>query len=161
MSDELNPYASPQSLADEADLPLALPEARARLRAPALGLLASSVWGVAVVLFVGTLLVVEKFARRPEFSPTDWTELATYSLMLVTFLYLAWCIARGALAMLSLSDYSRACHGALLAMFPCGGAWIVGLPFGLWAWIVLRDAQVRKAFARSRRKLGPPFSPAA
>jgi hypothetical protein len=33
-------------------------------------------------------------------------------------------------------------------------AWILGLPFGIWAWVVLRRPEVRAAFLNNRRPSG-------
>jgi hypothetical protein len=145
-----NPYASPPPAADEAE-PLSTVEVKARLRKPALGLLASAVWGIGVALFLGALIAVEKLNRLPRFTEQDQNEVLTYGCMLLAFLLVAGTIARGALAMLHARDIFAARNAAILAVLPCGGAWLIGLPFGVWALWVLRDPRVKQEFRRHRQ----------
>jgi hypothetical protein len=145
-----NPYAPPQSAASDASPPLSAVEVRARLRTPALGLLASAVWGIGVALFLGLTVALEKLDHLPRFTAQDQSEVATYACMLLAFILVAVTIARGALAMMSASDLFAARNAAILAVLPCGGAWLIGLPFGIWALIVLRDPRVRQEFRRKR-----------
>ncbi len=146
---EPNPYAPPQALTADAP-PLSTVEVRARLRKPALGLLASAVWGIGVALFLGLTVALEKIDRLPRFTEQDQSEVATYACMLLAFILVAVTIARGALAMLNATDLFAARNAAILAVLPCGGAWLIGLPFGIWALIVLRDPRVRYEFRRKR-----------
>jgi hypothetical protein len=148
-SREQNPYAPPQGLTAHVP-PLSTVEVRARLRKPALGLLASAVWGIGVALFLGLTVALEKIHRLPRFTEQDQSEIATYACMLLAFILVAVTIARGALAMLSATDLFAARNAAILAVLPCGGAWLIGLPFGIWALIVLRDPRVRYEFRRKR-----------
>jgi hypothetical protein len=62
----------------------------------------------------------------------------------------------GALRMRALKSWGLALTGAILACTPCSGCCIVGLPFGIWALVVLNDASVKAAFqyvARGRTDL--------
>jgi hypothetical protein len=145
-----NPYAPPQTPAADDEPPLSSIEVKARLRRPALGLLASAIWGIGVALFLGTTVALEKIHRLPRFTEQDQSEVATYACMLLAFILVAVTIARGALAMLNASDLFAARNAAILAVLPCGGAWIIGLPFGIWALLVLRDPRVRYEFRRKR-----------
>ncbi len=150
LTHEQNPYAPPQTTAAREAPPLSTVEVRAKLRKPALGLLASAVWGIGVALFFGLTVAVEKIHRLPRFTEQDQSEIATYACMLLAFILVAATIARGALAMLNASDLFAARNAAILAVLPCGGAWLIGLPFGIWALIVLRDPRVRHEFRRNR-----------
>jgi tRNA A-37 threonylcarbamoyl transferase component Bud32 len=51
------------------------------------------------------------------------------------------------LRMPRLESYRLALKGSLLAMLPCTLTWLVTLPVGLWAYVVLRDLDVEAAFA--------------
>jgi hypothetical protein len=41
--------------------------------------------------------------------------------------------------------------GAITAVLPCGPCWILGLPVGIWALVVLSRAEVKEAFASGAR----------
>jgi predicted Ser/Thr protein kinase len=56
-------------------------------------------------------------------------------------------IILGASNMLNLRSRSLAVTGAILAMIPCTPCFIIGLPVGIWALVVLMDPEVREAFA--------------
>jgi hypothetical protein len=148
LTGESNPYAPPQAASAEYVPPLSTVEVRGRLRGPALGLLASAIWGIGVALFLGATVALEKVHQLPRFTEQDQQQVATYACMLVAFLWVSATIARGSLAMLAARDYFAARNAAILAVLPCGGAWLVGLPFGLWALCVLRDPRVRQEFRR-------------
>ena len=53
------------------------------------------------------------------------------------------------LHMRTLRSYSFCVVGAILACVPCSGpCYLLGIPFGLWALIVLNRPDVRDAFSR-------------
>ena len=52
----------------------------------------------------------------------------------------------GAIKMRQLQNYGLAMTAAILAMLPCGLCCIIGLPFGIWALVILLDANVKAAF---------------
>jgi predicted Ser/Thr protein kinase len=56
----------------------------------------------------------------------------------------------GAVQMLRLRSHAWAMAAALLALLPCGLAWPVGLPVGIWALVVLAAPEVKAAFAQHR-----------
>jgi hypothetical protein len=45
-----------------------------------------------------------------------------------------------------LESHGIATAAAIVAMIPCTGCCIVGIPFGIWALSVLNDSYVRAAF---------------
>lgn len=56
-------------------------------------------------------------------------------------------IVCGAVQMARLRSYSSAMTAAILAVIPaCSPCVVVGIPFGIWAIIVLRDPSVKAAF---------------
>jgi hypothetical protein len=55
-------------------------------------------------------------------------------------------IILGAQKMKGLESYGLAIAASILAMLPCGGCCLIGLPFGIWALVVLCDADVKAAF---------------
>jgi len=59
-------------------------------------------------------------------------------------------VLAGGLHMRAARSYGAALAGAALAVLPCfGPCFGLGLPIGVWALVVLCDADVRRAFARS------------
>jgi hypothetical protein len=54
----------------------------------------------------------------------------------------------GALKMKNCQSYGLAMTGSITAMLPCGGlgCCILGLPFGIWAIVVLMNSEVKAAF---------------
>jgi hypothetical protein len=149
LTPDQNPYAPPLAAAVE-PLPLSTVAVKARLRKPAMGLLASAIWGIGLAIFLAVTVGLEKVHRLPRFTPQDQEEVITYACMLLAFVWVAASIARGAWAMFTASDFVAARNAALLALFPCGGAWILGFPFGIWALMVLRDPRVQQEFRRRR-----------
>jgi serine/threonine protein kinase len=61
----------------------------------------------------------------------------------------------GAVCMLRLRSYALAVTAAFAAMLPWSPAWVLGLPMGIWALIVLRRPEVMDAMCQSRRASGP------
>lgn len=56
-------------------------------------------------------------------------------------------VIMGAIKMKNLENYSFSLAAAILAMIPCiSPCCLLGLPFGIWALVVLNDAQVKAAF---------------
>jgi hypothetical protein len=61
--------------------------------------------------------------------------------------------------MLRLRGYVWAAAAAIVAMVPWSPAWLLGLPFGIWACIVLGRPEVVEALLHDRRTGLAPFSP--
>jgi predicted Zn finger-like uncharacterized protein len=55
-------------------------------------------------------------------------------------------VLAGALKMKNLESYGLAMAAAIIAMLPCNGCCILGLPFGIWALIAMNNPDVRDAF---------------
>jgi hypothetical protein len=58
----------------------------------------------------------------------------------------------GGIAMLRRQGRGLAITAAILAMLPCGVAFLVGLPVGIWALVVLFNPDVADAFRRPRSR---------
>jgi tRNA A-37 threonylcarbamoyl transferase component Bud32 len=56
----------------------------------------------------------------------------------------------GGMRMLKLRSYASAVTAAVLAMVPWSPAWLIGLPFGIIALVVLRKPEVQAAFVKNR-----------
>jgi serine/threonine protein kinase len=64
-------------------------------------------------------------------------------------------LLNGGLLMKQLRSYPSALAAAILAVIPWSPGWIIGLPFGIWALIILRQPPVIAAF-RNNRQLDNP-----
>jgi hypothetical protein len=142
----INPYASPAAMVSpEQD---ARRTALDRLRGPSFGLLLlSGFWGIGGVIWI--LVVVVLFAASPfhdlaaaviaEFSRIDLLRLFC-TLPSCYVAYGAWCMRTG-------KRYWVAVTAAALACIPMLSACMwMGIPFGIWALVVLRRSDVRAAF---------------
>jgi hypothetical protein len=144
----LNPYASPA----ESGEPDARGIAIKALRGPSLALLITGVaWGGGAVVFtlVAAILVSVILLTRSDVQVSDLIDLRD-SLQLIAALpscfiaYGAWCMRRGVRYRVSMTAAILACIPMISPMI-----WI-GIPFGIWALIVLRRKDVRAAFAAAR-----------
>jgi tRNA A-37 threonylcarbamoyl transferase component Bud32 len=79
--------------------------------------------------------------------PPVWYRLAVVLLLLLSG-SLAALIICGAVQMLRLRNHGLAMAAAILALLPCGPAWPIGLPVGIWALAVLTAPEVKAAFGR-------------
>lgn len=154
--DEENPYQSPRYSGTYAGgkLPRSSAEfhayAAARVSAPATGLAVTGALGLAIHL-VGTIRNVLSLPM-PGFVPDP--DMAMISTELAVFLGVVWILLSvivivGAVKMSTLQSYTLAMTAAIVAMIPCVSCCVLGLPFGIWALVVLADRRVHAAF-RSR-----------
>jgi len=114
-----------------------------RVRWPALGLLLVGVLHTAI-LPVSVLLGWLQLTQSP-----TWYRSA--ALPLVLSVSLGALIIAGAVGMLRLRSHGLATIAAILALLPCGPAWPIGLPVGIWALFVLAAPDVKAAFGRRER----------
>ncbi len=66
-------------------------------------------------------------------------------------------IAYGAIKMMKLESYGFAVAAAILAIIPClsSPCFILGLPFGIWALVVLMNPEVRNGFLQGGTSAAP------
>jgi tRNA A-37 threonylcarbamoyl transferase component Bud32 len=113
---------------------------------PAVGLLIAGI--VAVVFYIGYILVdAHKLPAKRLENPLS-------ILPLLVGLCAAVFLIHGATQMIRLRSYPRAVAATILAMLPWSPAWILGLPFGIWGWVVLRRPEVRAAFINNWPQAG-------
>src|SRR5262249_32524403 len=63
----------------------------------------------------------------------------------------------GALEMIRMRSYPFALAAGILAVIPWSPAWVLGLPFGIWALAVLAKPEVREVFRSGfAQPAGPP-----
>jgi hypothetical protein len=145
MADQrFNPYAAPRSI--DPQVSSARRNSLAPLRIPSAALLIlASLWGIAWlhaifvhVVFVSGSQTLLRIAAGGQ---------ANLNFVLVSLAACAF-IAFGALMMRRGKCYRLSMAAAIIACIPALSPWIyIGIPFGIWAVIVLRRPSVRAAFA--------------
>lgn len=74
-------------------------------------------------------------------------ELAGAMVSLVVWPLMNVMIAFGAISMIRLRNHSAAYAGAILAVIPiCSPCFVLGIPFGVWALVVLNRPEVKQRF---------------
>ena len=152
-----NPYSSPTPAPlleqSHGDVNLAYD----LVNGPARGLIASaSIW-ICLVLtgMVGNIILLAggAFAEAPNTELADTgisfaTQIALQMVWTTVILITNVIILVAALRMRSLRNYGFCQLGAVLAIIPCTGpCYLFGIPFGIWAIIVMNRPGVRDAFS--------------
>jgi len=145
------------------------PEILARLKGPAIALVVTSVIGIlmnlasplmgaaaseAIMEWVQTAMESDPNFDQEQFEQTkDEMEAAT-SFGLMDALFMAFGLAMsgfvlfGALQMMKAKSWVLALIASILAMIPCvSPCCLLGLPFGIWAVVVLVKPEVKQAFS--------------
>jgi phage FluMu protein Com len=144
-SESVNPYAAP--VATKPQLggggvagPMTLQLIRTRVEGPATALMVVS--GIVIVLSVFAMAaqLIVLLADAPDFEVL--INLASGAGGIVLY----GVVMAGAIQMKQLQSYGLAVTASILAMLPCSGCCIIGLPIGIWALVVLCDPSVRAAF---------------
>jgi predicted Zn finger-like uncharacterized protein len=123
--------------------------ARSQVNAPASALQVVGILACALSLLSLALHVVLAVAGLPNDPRPDEERIANMVGGVVGALFgLAWAglILYGAHKMKTLENYGLAMAASIVAMLPCNGCCILGLPFGIWALVVLNRPDVRDAF---------------
>jgi hypothetical protein len=154
--------------------PLTREEAREKVRPPAIALI---VVGVISLLMLPLSIVQyatlpaqfeeqsKQFDANPNMPPEQKQQakdiLQTYQQIVTTALPVSWglvaisslLIIVGAVKMMSLSSRGWGMTASILAMLPCvSGCCLLGVPFGIWAIVVLNNKEVAAAFAANRNR---------
>ncbi len=139
---DANPYATPASILD-----IERREVIRALRGPSMGLLVLSVtWGGFALfgIVVLTALTILWFVRKGEFQLFLSLDELPQLLTMLPSLFIAY----GAWCMRSSRRYGVSVAAAIVACLPFLSPWIfLGIPFGIWALVLLRRQDVREAFA--------------
>lgn len=124
--------------------------AAARVSGPATALLVTGIVGLVLQLLgvLGNLLQVGVGAAGNRPDAIEQVASGTVGLgMGVVAIGLSILVIVGASRMKNLENYGLSMTAAIVAMIPCiGPCCLIGLPFGIWALIVLNDPRVRDAF---------------
>jgi hypothetical protein len=137
-------WVAPERLPEQVAEP---DRARMEVVAPAVGLLLTGVLA-AIVGYVGLVA----FAHLPEVGRFTDLEQALFVLAITLVLAAAGTVVTGAVQMLRMRAYPFAVSAAILALLPWSPAWLLGLPFGIWALAVLCRREVKAAFLARRRR---------
>lgn len=135
----INPYQSP--LASSARAPFTRAAALAKVEGPATGLLV-----VAILVIVTQIIAVAVIAFSGVWGGARFEEVIPNVIGMVFGLGISVSIAIGAMKMRRLESYSLAMMAAVLAILPCSGCCVLSMPLGIWALVVLLDAQVKESF---------------
>ena len=147
-----NPYQSPQESAYQLLPGQPDPFAAQRVSGPATALTVTAILGM-VVQVLGVISNVLQITMGAGGPPRGHDGLP---IMLMGGVYLAlglFGLAMGVLVLIgarrmrNLESYSLAMTAAIVAMVPCvSPCCLLGLPFGIWALLVLGDSSVKSAF---------------
>lgn len=136
-----NPYEPPATTPDEAD------EGRAALVPVAIALLTVSALWFVMSLFGIAFFVAS--ATSPDADLDDRHTYLTYSGYLGAEAVYCCILATGAFSMIRRGSFAWVVTTALLACVPClSPFYVVGIPIGIWALVVLRRPGVNAAFRK-------------
>ncbi len=145
--DSANPYQSPYGDA------YAVAPAQ-RVSGPAVGLIVTAISGIILQGFglLGNLMTAAAVnaGRPPMQGRNDFQMFFTPPVLIGTgafALVMGVLVLIGAMKMKRLESYSLAMTSAIVALIPCiSPCCILGLPFGIWALVVLNDPFVKASF---------------
>lgn len=142
-----NPYSSPDYHAPSSGRP---PE----VKAPAIALMVVagiaivvgifSLLGDAVLLFSGAIARLEEMNEGPNSKYLDILIRTIWGIILVAA---SAYVLYGAIQMKNFTNYTAARTAAIISVIPClGPCCFLGIPFGIWALVVLAKPEVKDAF---------------
>jgi hypothetical protein len=151
-----NPFQSPtQSSGPVLMEPGAIDQyAAGRVAGPAIAMIV--VGALEIVTYVGVIVVYSlvialALGGAAQFQG-DPHEIALGGVVMIAYgamgLLMAVLVVVGAVKMKNLKGYGLAMASAIIAMLPCSPCCAIGLPFGIWALVVLNDENVQAAFYR-------------
>ena len=132
--------------------------AAAKLRSPAMALIVLAVLAMGLDIAVLTHAIVNDAPKMLRDEGRERGEELIVANMVVNGLLLVIhaVICFGALQMVRVRSYANAMTAAIASLIPfCSPVVFFGIPFGLWALLVLRQRRVRNAFPGGRRGATP------
>jgi hypothetical protein len=118
-----------------------------RVSAPAVGLIVSGAVGIALTLLWMLLIGVFGLAAMANSEVRDALPGVGVSMGWgVVSLALSGLVTYAGWQMRQLRGWTLSMAGAIIAMLPCSGCCLLGLPIGIWAVVVLIDQEVKRAF---------------
>jgi len=138
------------------DVPVSKHNSKVRTPAIALIIVSSLAIAFGTAGLVGDLILytsgaIEELEARDARPISQETILAVRTVWGIVLLVASVFILYGSIQMLKLRNYGTAKAAAIVAMIPMlGPCCVVGIPFGIWAFLVLKDDSVRLAFRSSK-----------
>ena len=131
--------------------PAAIAAARAKLQAPAVCIIAAEALGLVLtlgtLLFKGAILAFAQKSMEASGQKLPPGSMDTNPIVTVIGILGGLFVVFAMLEMRKARRFPLAVAGAILAMLPFGSlCCIFGFPFGIWALVVLFNAEVRAAF---------------
>ena len=124
--------------------------AKSRLAGPAIALLIVSILSLVTFCLFGPIGVIAnmntpEFARKPEGERV--ANMIGQGVGVLVMILFNTIVTIGAFKMKSASSYGMAMTAAIVSMIPCcSPCYVLGIPFGVWALIVLMDEKVKAGF---------------
>ncbi len=116
--------------------------ARGRLKIPAIVLMVLAAL-TAILRVVAIVFLLQQAGENPQAHPMMLPELAGHGLPLLLNI----AVMAGCFKMLNAESYSSAMTAAIISVIPCcTPGLLLGIPFGIWAIVVLFDPRVKAAF---------------
>jgi serine/threonine protein kinase len=133
-----------------AGAPFDAEQARVQIAAPAVGLLVSG----AITLFscIMSIIVFRYMGDSPPISQLNELTTLTVAAGWVLLAVGGGLFLIGGFSMLRLRAYPLATTASIVAMMPFSPGWLIGLPFGIWACVVLGRPEVVEAFLGDKRR---------
>lgn len=127
------------------------------VKGPAIALMVTAGLGIAYYLFSGLLTLISGGSMFHGGVPSDFPpQLKAFlegmrgplaGVINLAIAALNGFVLLGAIKLLRLQNRGLAMAGAIVAMLPCQCCCVLGLPFGIWALVVLSKPEVKSAFA--------------
>jgi hypothetical protein len=143
----INPYGSPSSYSS-------IQPSVSPTRGPAIALMVVSILFI-VMLFVAMLFelwlitsgtAAEMETRNPLVDSKE-QEVALRIGFSIFLMILHSVVLFGAVSMLRMRNLGMAYTAAIISVIPCcSGCYVIGIPFGIWALVVLNNPEVRSRF---------------
>ena len=125
-----------------------------RVKGPAIGLIVTGALGLLSVLANIGMLVVqgEMMFQQQEFGdevPAIFKMLSTPAFTIATTafgFFVCLFLIFAAMKMKNLESHTMSLFACVLAIIPCWGCCLTGIPFGIWGLVVLMDDEVKESF---------------
>jgi hypothetical protein len=152
MSFDENPYQSNQF--SPQFTPGGEASAASRVKGPAIGMMVlAPLWIIGLVIDLGVRMFNLANDQVPNFGGPAANQDALYVGAIIGAVLALVCIVAqafvfvGAYRMMKLESYRLAMTASIISVIPCAsGCCLIGIPFGIWALVVLNDASVKAAF---------------
>ena len=122
-------------------------EARGKVAGPAIALIITGALAIVLVLVSAGLIAVGLSAGGPQ-PPQEELIPQLIGNAIGLLLGLAWglLLIFGGMKMRKLESYALSMTASIVALLPCTSCCLLGLPFGIWALVVLSQSDVKDSF---------------